>query len=301
MSWPSVSISLPASLQTVLDGLQGCRSSVPGELDNSLARLDAVKGSATIATNPAAATAANVTGLRASMNGLLQAGGRFVCVHPYIHPLGDRRGDYAYLTPQQAVDGMAAKLADPKDLQAGSNLRGVFLLLRGVDNAGFAGTLAAFNAVFPITELQLAERRAGWLATLEPDKFVQATGPIHPAWTDQKAHRHPEAVALEKALGGLLGMAEGYDLENTRPEEELAAVIEKKRAHLQELETAWATITDALKSGQGLGLVLDGNVGSIHRQLRENLPPVEGYKLAAVCCWLGNAVDMTFFRELLGL
>lgn len=301
MTWTDIVFTPPQSLQTVHNGLLGCHSAAPGELDNSEARLAAVNGAVTISANPVAATATGVANLRASMEGLLQVGGRFVCVHPYIHPLGDRRGDYAYLTPQQAAEGMAAKLADPKDLQAGQDLRGVFLLLRGVDNNGFAETLAAFNSVFPITELQLAERRAGWLATLEKDKFIQETGPIHPTWTDQGAHRHPGGSALEKSLGGLLGMADGYGQENTRPEDELAAVIEKKRTHLQELEAAWTTITDALKDGAGLGLVLDGNVGSIHRQLVENMPPVEGYKLAAVCCWIGNTEDMTFFRELLSI
>ncbi len=74
---------------------------------------------------------------------------------------------------------------------------------------------------------------------------------------------------VDTSLGGLLGMAEGYDLENVRPEDELAAVIEKKRAHLQGLDAAWATITGALQGGAGMGLVLDGNIGSIHRQLVE--------------------------------
>ncbi len=112
---------------------------------------------------------------------------------------------------------------------------------------------------------------------------------------------HPGCTALDTSLGGLLGMAEGYDLENVRPEDELAAVIEKKRAHLQGLDAAWATITGALQGGAGMGLVLDGNIGSIHRQLVENMPPVEGYKLAAVCCWIGTTQSMTFFRELMGL
>ena len=235
------------------------------------------------------------------MNELLQVGGRFVCTHPYLHPLGDRRGDYSYLTPQQAVEGMAAKLADPMDLPADGDLQGLFLLLRGVDHRGFADALGAFNTIFPVTELQLAERRAGWLATLEKDKLIQATGPIHPAWHEQDPRRHGGGTEMETTLGPLVAMAEGYDQENVRPEAELAALIEKKRAHLQAIDAAWTALADNLQNGTGLALVLEGNSGSIHRQLVENTPPAEGYKLAAVCGWIGEAHQMTFFRELLGI
>lgn len=301
MTWENVSFSVPTTLQAVQEGLQGCYSTAPGELDNSRARLSAVNGSLPITTNHVAATASGIDALRQSMDDLLQAGGRFVCTHPYIHPLGDRRSDCSYLTPQQAVKGMAAKLADPLDLFTSGNLQGVFLLLRGVDNQGFADALGAFNTIFPVTELQLAARRAKRLATLEKDKLIQATGPIHPAWHEQDPRRHGGGVDLDTTLGPLVAMVEGYNQENFRPEAELDALIEKKRAHLQMLDDAWTDLTATLQGSTGLCLVLNGNSGSIHRQFIENLPSVEGYKLAAVCCWIGESGQMTFFRELLGL
>ncbi|MBI9080466.1 MAG: hypothetical protein JEY79_12085 [Pseudodesulfovibrio sp.] len=301
MTWTAINLSTPSALQAVHTGLQECHSFAPGELDNSKARLAAINGSANIAPNPVAATASGIDALRQSMKELLQSDGRFVCTHPYLHPLGDRRGNYSYLTPQQAVEGMAAKLADPMDLPPNGDLQGVFLLLRGVDNQGFADTLGTFNTIFPVTELQLAERRAAWLATLEKDKLIQATGPIHPTWHEQDPRRHEGGKNMDTTLGPLVAMAEGYNQENIRPETELDALIEKKRAHLQTLDDAWTNLTATLQGGTGLGLVLDGNSGSIHRQLLENTPPVEGYKLAAACCWIGESGQMTFFRELLGL
>ncbi|MBI9087561.1 MAG: hypothetical protein JEZ11_28490, partial [Desulfobacterales bacterium] len=99
MIWTDISISTLSTLQAVQDGLQGCRTAAPTELDNSKARLATVNGSANIAPNPVAATASGIDALRQSMDELLQAGGRFVCTHPYLHPLGDRRGNYSYLTP----------------------------------------------------------------------------------------------------------------------------------------------------------------------------------------------------------
>jgi len=301
VSWAQVTLSVPPSLQAVIDGLQGCRDAAAGELDTSLTRLGDIAGELSITPNPVAAVASGAESLRVAMDGLLQRGGRFVCAHPYIHPLGDRRGDYAYLTPQQAVEGLADKLADPNDLIEGDALRGVLLLLRGVDHAGLAEALAAFNAIFPVTELQLAERRARWLSSLEKDKLVQTTGSIHPSWASMDTRRHPGGASMDKAAGGLLGMADGYALENQRPEDELASVIEKKRAFLQGLEAAWETIAAGIQGGGGLGVILDGNVSSIHRQLTEALPPVEGYKLAVACCWIGNTEDMTIFKELFGL
>ncbi|BCS89955.1 hypothetical protein [Pseudodesulfovibrio sediminis] len=301
MPWTDITFTTPQPLQAVHEGLQDCHAVAPGELDNSTARLNAVKGSVAISTNPVATTASGVAALRTSMEGLLQAGGRFVCVHPYIHPLGDRRGDYAYLTPQQAAEGMAAKLADPMDSPGEDTLQAVLLMLRGVEHTDFVETLNAFNTVFPVSELQLAERRAGQLATLEQDKMIQTTGPVHPAWRGQDPRRHERAKDMGTTLGAQVALGEGYAIEAVRPEDELAALIDKKKALLEQLETDWTTLQDVIQGGAGKGLVLNGNSGSIHRQLVELRPPVEGYKLAAVCAWIGTAEHMTFFRELLGI
>ncbi|SOB60524.1 conserved protein of unknown function [Pseudodesulfovibrio profundus] len=301
MTWNPITLAPPPSLQAVHDELQGCRGAAPNELDASQNRLAAVNGAIPIASNPVAAAAAGVEALRIATIGLLQAGGHFLCLHPYIHPLGDRRGEYAYLTPQQTVTGMADKLADPQDVLSKNSLESVFLLLRGVDHDHFAAVLDAFCTLFPVTELMLAKRRAKWLATLEKDKLIRAVGPVHPSWHSHETRRHPRTVQLDQEMGGLLGMAEGYEQENTRPEAELNALIEKKRTHLQELDAAWTLVTDALRGDSGVGLALNGNMGSIRRQLKENTPPVEGYKLSALCCWIGSIDDVAFIREMVSL
>ncbi|RWU04141.1 hypothetical protein DWB63_09040 [Pseudodesulfovibrio sp. S3] len=292
---------MPSPLGAAHDTLQDCRANAPGELNAGKTRLTNVAGSVKINTNPVLGTVGNIDALRQAMTGLLQTGGLFACVHPYIHPTGDRRGDYAFLTPQQAATGMVDKLGDVMDLPPGGDLQAVFLLLRGVEHTGFADTLKAFNAVFPVTELQLAERRAAWLATLETDKLIQATGPVHPAWHKQDPRRHERAADLDTALGAQVALGEGYALESVRPEDELAALIDKKQAHVTQLETAWTALQDVIQGGTGLGQILTGNRDSIHRQLNEALPPVEGYKLAAMCCWIGTDEQTTFIKELLGL
>lgn len=301
MSWTNIHFTLPPSLKAVHSDLQACRAGAPVELTAGKSRLAGVAGAVTLHTNPVMGTVGNVADLRQAMVGLLDAGGLFTCVHPYIHPLGDRRGEYAYLTPQQAADGLAVKMADPMDLPGKDTLQGVFLLLRGVEHADFADTLKAFNAIFPVTELELAQRRAGQLATLEQDKMIQTTGPVHPAWRGQNPRQHERANDMGMALGAQVALGEGYAIEAERPEDELAALIDKKQAHIEQLETEWTALQDVIQGGAGKGLVLNGNSGSIHRQLAEFRPPVEGYKLAAMCAWIGTAEHMTFFRELLGL
>jgi hypothetical protein len=271
------------------------------ELDGSQARLSSVTGLAVVAQNPVADGASMVSAIRQGLDNLLQGGGRIFCLHPFIHPQGDRRGDYAYMTPQQAVSGLADKLADTVDILPAGALDCVAVLIRGVDFAGFAAALGAFNMVFPATELLLAQRRADDLAALEQTKLARPDGGIAPRWLQQDARRHPAIRQLDTAMGNLVAAGEGYDQENTGPEAELAALIDKKRAYLTSIEDAWTEASAALQGGAGLLLDMAGSRDTLHGQMRGAVPEVEGYKLAAVACWVGSPEQMTIFREVFGV
>jgi hypothetical protein len=270
-------------------------------LGTSKDRLSGVLGAAAVSTNPTLAVTDGISALRESMDSLMLSGGRIACVHPYIHPIGDRRGDYAYLTPQQAAEAMAAKFSDPADLPQDDETTAVLLLLRGVDHAGFASTLAAFNALLPISPLQLAQRRAGWLSSLETDKLLNPDGPLRPGWGQTSAARNSTLSTAGRAVGTMAAISEAYALETTRPDDELAALISRKEAHILAATEAWEALSEALEGGAGLGLVLDGGHAAIRRQLLGDAPPVEGYALAAMCAWIGTNEQTTLIREALGL
>lgn len=301
MTWQSVTFSVPASLTALQTTVSGVTEAAPGELTNSAARLSAVNGSVAMTTNPVATTAALCAGLRADMDALMAAGGKFVCVHPYQHPLGDRRGDYAYLTPQDAVAALAAKLADPADLAPSGTIAALALMIREASDSAFQASLAAFNTVFPVTALQLAERRSGWLATLERDKLIQSVGPVAPPWHNGDPRRHSAMTRLDGAMGGLIAVSEAYDAENKRPETELAELISEKSARVGTLASAWASIVSTFTGDTGLGMYATGDAGSIRRAFLSSSPPAASYKLTAIACWVAPAENLVLLKELFGL
>ena len=299
--WQTIAFAPPGSLLNIHASAAEVAAAAPGELDSSAGRLAAVNGTAAMTANPVAAIAALCDGLRDTLIGLMSTGGKFVCVHPYRHPVGDRRYDYAYLTPADAVSALAAKLADVADPPPAGTLGALTLMIRETGHAAFRASLAAFNAVFPVTGLQLAQRRAGWLATLESDKLIQAAGPKTPAWKSGDPRRHAAVAGMDRATGGLLALAEGYAAENVRPEDELAALIAEKTQRVADLESAWNDFAASLQGDAGSGLYLTGDAASIRRQLLSSDPPAATYKLTACACWVAPEANLTLLREVFGL
>jgi hypothetical protein len=266
--------------------------------------------------SPLAGAAANVAALRAQLEALLQAGGRFVCVHPYVHPVGDRRGEYSYLTPSDCVAALAGKVADPEDQPSETasedgagdaddgNLAAVCVLLHAADHGPFAALLAAFNAVFPVTELQLAERRARQLITLEKDKRIIATAPKEPRWVASAPHRHGALCGMDSALGALVAQSEAFAAENASAEAELAALMQARVAHVAQLDAAWQALCSGLSGdagAAGLGWYLSGDAAGMARQLAAGGTPVSAYKLSAALCWVGATERVAVFKEVFGL
>jgi hypothetical protein len=317
-----ISFTVPATAQTIRSNLSAVVTGVAGATAEGTGRLAAVTGGAVPQKSPLAGVAANVAALRAQLEALLQAGGRFVCVHPYVHPVGDRRGEYSYLTPSDCVAALAGKVADPEDQPSetgaedlpsetasedgagdadAGNLAAVCVLLHGADHGPFAELLAAFNAVFPVTELQLAERRARQLITLEKDKRIIATAPKEPRWVASAPHRHGALCGMDLALGALVAQSEAFAAENASAEAELAALMQARAAHVAQLDAAWQALCSGLSGDAGLGWYLSGDAAGMARQLAAGGTPVSAYKLCAALCWVGAAERVAVFKEVFGL
>lgn len=301
MAWSSITIATPQSMLDAQPGLQPVLSGAGAELDNSASRLGAISSLLPHEANPLAASASGADAYRAALTALLSGGGRILAVHPYVHPVGDRRGDYAYLTASDAIAHLAAKIADPVDAPRGADLAGLAILFRGVDNAGLAATMGAFNAVFPLAELDMVMRRAGQLAGLDTSKLVQPTGPLHQRWRTSLPRRNMKATAMDIALGGQIAIAEGYAAESMRPEAELAALIERKREHIAARTAAWSDLVTTLQGGSGLAMYATGSAAGLRTAFLASTPPEQGHALAALICWVGTPEQLTFFKEFVGV
>ena len=300
MPWELASFQCPPSAIAIKAGLAPVLEAAPGNAVACQARLEAVADAVPAAVSSAGAVASVASAIRMSLRELMAAGGSFLCAHPYQHPVADRRGDYAWLTPTDAIQAVCAKLADPED-SPGVSSGAVAVLICASDHAAFSAALGAFGAVFPVTELQLAQRRAARLATLESDKLVLAVGPVRPWWIESAVRRHARARDAAGALGRLVAMAEGYDEENTRPEAELRELLQRKIDGQAAAEASWGQVAAMDGAATVLAIHIAGGAGLARRTLLEEPHPGQENKLAAVACWIGAEDRLIFIRELLGL
>ncbi|MDK2956538.1 MAG: hypothetical protein PWQ57_2034 [Desulfovibrionales bacterium] len=301
MGWTSASFRTPDAAQELRSQVAGALSAAPAALGDRAGRLAAVAGVLPLEPSPVAAGASGAATLRSQLAGLFAAGGRSLWIHPYAHPVGDRRGAYAYLTPQDAVAALAAKLADPVDAPPAGEMVAVCLMICGVEHGDFARALQAAADVFPSAALRMALRRARWLAGLETSKFLRPEAPAQPLWETGDPSRLPALARRRAALTASLAQLEAYAAEDVTPEDELAAVIAARRARLTAQDDAWRTLREQLAGGAGHVLTAQGDAAGIRRRLLAVAAPDAGYTLTMLGCWLGAPETMTFLRELLSV
>ncbi|MFV0422177.1 hypothetical protein [Oleidesulfovibrio sp.] len=306
-AWQGTAFTPSSTAATIRTGLDGVLSGIGADVAATQARLAAVTGGALPQASPLASAAGGAVALRSRLDALVASGGRFVCVHPYVHPVGDRRGDYSYLTPAECITALADKLTDVEeplvssDTPEADSLAAVVLLFHAPDHAAFARLLQAFNAVFPVTSLQLAQRRSAQLDALESDKFITTTAPREPRWIAAPPHRHGTVRRMETTLGPLLAQAESYNAENTTPEAELHALLAARAEHVARQDAAWAKLCSQLAGGSGLARYLTGDAENMARQLKTGGAPAAAFKLCAAVCWVGAAPRVAAFKEVFGL
>ncbi|ABC27287.1 probable phage protein [Hahella chejuensis KCTC 2396] len=251
--------------------------------------------------NPLATQASEAAAARESYQALMRYEGRVLCVHPFQEGVGDGGGLYRYLSAPNAAARLAAKLTDAQDAgRPRGLLDAVAVLIVARDLAGFAERLAAFNAVFPTPELQLAQRRAAQLATLEQEKWILPDAPLTPLWVARDGVQIPRLAQHGRAVGAQLATAQGYAAETPSPVAELQAVIERKRQRLQQLQSHYDQLKGQLTGQAGHALYAQGDASAIAAQLQAGAPGHE-FVLTAGALFVAGVGQLTFLKENFGL
>lgn len=298
MLWSNISFApVGASIhQTLIPVLSGAA----GELVGSKGRLSSISDAVPAARNPLSVEAATVAALRSALIDLTAQSGRCVCVHPYLHTVGHRRGEYSYLTPNDALTALGNKLVDAEETLPSGKFGAVFVLLHGATHAEFVRQLQAFLQVFPVTELQLVMRRAAALNTHEQDKFITPAGRMWPEFRLRDLRQHGAVRSVDLCLGQLVAVGEGYD-ESTTPEAQLTTLMDKKAAHIQQAEQAWLQLTQSMSGGAGKVLYAEGSLAGLRSELFKSGTPSSVYKLSAAVCWLAVPEKLRVLKEIFGL
>ena len=295
--WQPLAPSAPASLQDIDQQQAGVISAIPGQLTTAAAALTNAEQQTSLSVNSQAGAAAALAGLRNQINQLVNTAGSCLVVHPWQQDVGTGDGIYRWLSPQTANTRMVEKLRGVLDTRQPVNVsEALAVMVFATGLAEFTEQLQQLNAVFPVPELQMIERRCGALINHESDKMLQIDAPLNPHWENQHYNDLQTLNRLDKGIGALLAQVEscGADI---NPITELQALASKKAAAIADYQQAWADLKSSITGGAGVVTFLQGNLYSIADQLEQNSPAGYEYPLAAGVLFVGE--DLTLLKEVL--
>jgi len=304
MLWQPVSFQSPETILAVAEGLVAVLAAAQAAMESGSGALD---GLGLPDEEPESGGADEA---RAQASGVLSERASYIAVTPYQHGVGTRRGENSYLTPQGAIEAIGARLvaASAEAIASGeipSLDSGLVLLVMATAEPGqLASALGEFNDVYPIPELQQAERRAKSLSTFERDKFVVPSAPGYPSWGSASPDRSATGRATSRALGGQIAVAEGMEAAQASPTGRLAAFRQKRTAAAQERQQAMDDLSASM-SGQNdawFGVYLEGLVAEMAPLLARFAPPLDAsFKCCAAVCWYGTKSQVSYYKEAFGL
>jgi hypothetical protein len=298
MAWNNISLAPTGA--SVHDSLSPVLSGAAGELASSEGRLSSISDLVPVAVNPLSESAAAAATLRTQLTDLTSRLSHCICVHPYLHPIGHRRAEFSYLTPNDTLKALGDKLLDPEEKLPSGKLGAVFVMLYAASHADFITQLDLFLQVFPVTELQRVMRRADSLNSLEKDKFITPAGRVWPEVVQRDPRQHNTLREVDTTLGRLVSIGEGYN-EATTPEAALSALIQKKKQHVEQAEQAWQDLAAAMSGGAGHAMYCEGSPAGLRSALFKSGTPSSVFKLCCAMCWIAQPEQLTIFKEVFKL
>ncbi|MBW6264343.1 hypothetical protein KZ859_18120, partial [Pseudomonas aeruginosa] len=257
-------------------------------------------------TNPgpvAGAAKAAITAGRSAMASTLGEVPACLAVTPFLAGVGQGQGNQRFLSAPNLLQQLADKLLQPQ--RDDQEQYALVLLFLGTRYDQLAATLARFNALLPVPDLQRAERRAASLARLELEKWILPTAGPLPRWQDLPLERCTITRAARQTLSGQLAVLEGYAADSS-PMADLAALASRKTTLQASKDAALQALRAQLENGaedstMQARLVGPGNASELRRQLLKGKAPGHEWVLCAGLALVGSLAGLAFVRELVGL
>lgn len=306
MTWDAVTMRWPVESTRWMDSLGPAKDLAGSELVSTAGRLAGLNGLASTAPGPvgSAAKEAVATGRTAMAQQLGQAPA-CLAVTPFQPGVGQGRGNQRFLSAPNLVRLLADKLLDASGarLIAGEqHALAVMFLATRYDQ--LAETLARFNALMPVPELQRAERRARHLAKIETQKWeLPSAGPL-PRWGTLPLERCTLTKAAKQSLSGQLAALESYA--DSSPLADLGALAARKAIQSAARDQQLNALKDLLAnpsadSSMVARLVGPGNNAELRRALIAGPTPGHEWVLCAGLLLVGTPEGLSFVQELVGL
>jgi hypothetical protein len=306
MNWSPVQMRWPEEATSWLNDLSESQGMAGVELDSAQARVATLATLATTSPGPVGAAAMQaVSAGRAALTGALGEAPMCLVVTPFQSGVGQGSGYQRYLSAPNLLQHMAAKLEDTSDDNRPADTQyALVLMFLATRYDQLASTLAAFNTLLPMKDLQRAERRAEQLFGLEADKWELPSAGTLPLWGKLPLERCTITKVAAQTMSGQLSALESYA--DSTPLGDLSALATRKanqaKSMVKDLADLKARFVDgSANSTMQARLIGPGDNAELRQQLLAGDAPGHEWPLSAGVMLVGSLPGLSFVRELVGL
>jgi len=291
MPWLNVNASWPESAQAIQDSADEVLNQVGGVMDGAISRVAATEAKVTINRHDLSTEAEALLNLRTELNNLLVQA-KTLTVTPAVYGLGDD----GFLSTQQAINALAAKLADNADRHTPANQNHALVLLLSA-----ASPAQLLSQLTPICNLLAVPALLGYLrqlqktASLPSDKMQQNKPAITPRWTQKSAMNLQPLRNAAGLLGTQIAQLESLSSDAATPLAKLTALANKRSALITQLQTDLTALANV--SGSIWRFAYTGSAAALATELQNTAPPVK--QPVSVAMVISSQQPLTFFQELL--
>lgn len=295
MTWQPASFTWPNSAEQMQRSAESVLSQVSNQADQSVGRLQALKGRVAFSRHALSSDAEALLDLRRQLDDLLMFG-QVLCVYPYQHGVGSQSEHGHYLSPDEAITVLQTKLKDTADkYHPKGDLHVLGWMLAENTLGSFAQATNNLYQVVNVPELGLLSRRVNKEQSLQADKMTKPDTIVQPRFKPS-AHINPEPVRLvERWQGAQIAQLESLAGDRQTPVDKLASLAVKRSAMLD----TWSQNINELKQS-GINLhkfEASGRADVIAAKLQKAKPPNRGHGYTFACLFISNK-PLTFLSEL---
>lgn len=297
MPWKSSQITWPDVAESIQHQSQGVIGNIKGEMQTNLGGLNTAAGSVTFAKGALSGDANALLNLRNQLNELLVRG-QVLTVHPYQYAVGEQQPSGVFLSAQNSVNTLIAKLNDQADDNRPSgNLNALAVLLTADNHQQFSQVLNAFVQVLPVSELSALARRVHAELSASDKMSTPAVDVVPRYKPNGYLNQNPLRDAL-KYQGAQVAQLESLASDQNDVVAKLQTLATKRNNAL----TEWQTAIDDLKNIDGNVQVFtaSGSASSIASELKDSGVPNAQAAISAVVMFT-SPEPLQFLQGMLSL
>lgn len=291
MAWLNASASWPESAQAISDSTAEVLNQVGGVMSDAIGRVAATEAKVTIRRHDLSGDAEALLSLRSLLNDLMVQA-KTLTVTPAVYGLGND----GFLSTQQAINALAAKLRDNADRHTpGNQNHALVLLLSAASPAQLLSQLTPICNLLAVPALLAYQRQLQKEASLAADKMQQTAPALTPRWTQSRSLNLQPLRSATGLLGSQIAQLESLADDGATPLTKLTALANKRSAMLTQLQTDLTALANV--SGSIWRFAYIGSAAALATELQNTAAPVK--QPMSVAMVISSTQPLTFFQELL--